>query len=516
MIRISKWLAGAAATVAILLGSTDAEAQFGPPRSGPSGRPDPSQMFEQMDANKDGALSKEEMQKFFAQRSGRPGGDGTRPASRQEPESRRPDGSRPEGRGPDGPRRPDGPPLTRGPGGPPHLKHDGHRPPQGYGADHGPNQRDSKGRKAKDGHKSRSAGKGHGPSTRRGHHGRDGRQRQHGRHSTQGWQRPLFSPHRSGSGGPPWMHRGPQRGQSFGQRPSFGRPGSGRPPMGPPWLHNRGSNNSHGPQSGHSMNRGPQRPDSKSGDSRGHSRGGPDNAGKSSGRSPSGRGGLPHGPSMNHRGPQLGHGPSHGPRGTENIRPQHSRPGQGRPDHGHPQPGSRPEGRNARPQGGPPHGPPNGGPRGERGNRDEQNEQQGETRSEDDRRPTRSEGDRPNAGRREASLSAELEESLKSVPEAAEVVEVAPADVVAETIEIDETLPFLVESAVDAAEVPAAETVTESLPVIVPGLAQPESPALPENTADNDSVETEVTADSATDSEPPVVATPVSAIAIPE
>lgn len=92
----------------------------------------------------------------------------------------------------------------------------------------------------------------------------------------------------------------------------------------------------------------------------------------------------------------------------------------------------------------------------------------------------------------------------------------APADVVAETIEIDETLPFLVESAVDAAEVPAAETVTESLPVIVPGLAQPESPALPENTADNDSVETEVTADSATDSEPPVVATPVSAIAIPE
>ena len=59
MIRISKWLAGTAATVAILLGSTDAEAQRGRPGGDSPGRPDPSEMFQRMDANKDGELSKD-------------------------------------------------------------------------------------------------------------------------------------------------------------------------------------------------------------------------------------------------------------------------------------------------------------------------------------------------------------------------------------------------------------------------------------------------------------------------
>ena len=60
MIRISKWLAGAAATVAIALGSADAEAQRGRPGGDSSGRPDPREMFERIDKNNDGELSKDE------------------------------------------------------------------------------------------------------------------------------------------------------------------------------------------------------------------------------------------------------------------------------------------------------------------------------------------------------------------------------------------------------------------------------------------------------------------------
>ena len=190
-------------------------------------------------------------------------------------------------------------------------------------------------------------------------------------------------------------------------------------------------------------------------------------------------------PWLNQRGSSKG-GPEHGRReGDRDERPEH---------------GPRPEGRGGRLDGGPqsgrPAGPPrgeprdgrpqsesrDGGPRGEQGDRP--GPTRGEGRPEGDRRPSRPEGEgRPE--RREASLTAETETVVESEVELVEDVEIPEAN---------DPQPAIV--------------AADELPEIVPGLAVPESPALP--TADSaDASEEAFVADSE-------VATPVETIATPE
>jgi hypothetical protein len=72
---------------------------------------------------------------------------------------------------------------------------------------------------------------------------------------------------------------------------------------------------------------------------------------------------------------------------------------------------------------------------------------------------------------------------------------------------------------VKVAEIKILEPVivaVEKLPEIVPGLAVPESPALPEDASTVDDAEEEVAGDSVVESAETVVATPVETIATPE
>ena len=91
--------------------------------------------------------------------------------------------------------------------------------------------------------------------------------------------------------------------------------------------------------------------------------------------------------------------------------------------------------------------------------------------------------------RREASLTAETETVVEAEVELVDDVEVA---------ELENLEPEIV--------------AAEELPEIIPGLARPESPALPED----DSADKVITADSKIESAGTVVATPVETIATPE
>jgi hypothetical protein len=103
-----------------------------------------------------------------------------------------------------------------------------------------------------------------------------------------------------------------------------------------------------------------------------------------------------------------------------------------------------------------------------------------------------------------ADAEAVVETEVESVEEVVviETVEAVTEEVVAEATETDESAPVI--------------AIVEELPEIVPGLAQPESPALPEDAAENDEATEELITESVTDSAEAVVATPVETIATPE
>lgn len=104
----------------------------------------------------------------------------------------------------------------------------------------------------------------------------------------------------------------------------------------------------------------------------------------------------------------------------------------------------------------------------------------------------------------DADTEAVVETEVEIVEEVVvtETSEALTEDVIADTIETDESAPVI--------------AVADDLPEIVPGLAQPESPALPEDAADNDGTTEEVITETVADSSEAVVATPVETVATPE
>lgn len=218
---------------------------------------------------------------------------------------------------------------------------------------------------------------------------------------------------------------------------------------------------SRGPQKSRSTRRGPQRPGSKSQASKKHPRGKSEDRGKSSSRS-----------RVDHKKPPMHHrGPSHG-------RPDHHDRRRG-PDADRPDSRQRDGGKR------PPHGPEDG--RGDRPGPPPR----GEGRPDGNRRPD----DKVRPDRREASLTAEAEANVIT-----EDVEALKEDV--SVVEVEELKPVIV--------------AAEELPEIVPGLAIPESPALPEDAEGNSKGDNDSGVDSGSETIESVVTRPSELIAAPE
>lgn len=222
MIRIPGLMAASCATVVIFSGATDAHAQ--------RGRPDPSEMFQRMDRNSDGELSKEEQEQlpsFIRDRIKDADADGNGSLTKEEIQAsiRRHGGPPKAGRDQER-SRPEGPPSR---------------------TDHRRRGEEGRGEKdrGEDGHRAGRSRRRSGPP----HHGpRAGVPQREGRHRGPGRDgmkfapvkpggRPSFS-HR-GPGGPPWMQRGHHGRPGFAQGPAFAFRGPRRGPSGPPWASGR-------------------------------------------------------------------------------------------------------------------------------------------------------------------------------------------------------------------------------------------------------------------------------------
>lgn len=214
MIRIPGLMAAFCATVVIFSGATDAQAQ--------RGRPDPSEMFQRMDRNSDGELSKEEQEQlpsFIRDRINDADTDGNGSLTKEEIQA-----------------------SIRRHGGPPKAGRDQERSrPEGPPSRIDNRSRGKEGR-GKESHRAGRPGRGDRPP----HHGlragtppREDRHRGPGRDEFKAAPpkpggRPSFS-HR-GPGGPPWMQRGHHGRPAFTQQPAFAFRGPRRGPSGPPWA----------------------------------------------------------------------------------------------------------------------------------------------------------------------------------------------------------------------------------------------------------------------------------------
>lgn len=234
MIRTMTWLAAVSATAAVLLSSTDAEAQ--------RGRPDPAEMFQRMDRDNDGRLSKDEqaaLPAFLQDRIRNADSDGNGSLTKEEIRAslqRGPDRSGQEdetGRTRTDKRPADDEQERRGPderdrrfsgkkqGPPPRGDQEGRPPfsPPRISRDHGPKNPPQL--RAHHGHHHRL----HAPRVpKRGsaaHRGPIDRQ-PHRLHAGNG--RPSRSHHRAAPGGPPWVQRGHHRRLPAGERPAFQHP----------------------------------------------------------------------------------------------------------------------------------------------------------------------------------------------------------------------------------------------------------------------------------------------------